>query len=376
MSPGVPGLDARTTANEDTLFYHKFSGEVQGFFQVKNLLTETRVRTMKVSGAKSQGFATYGQLIAKYHVPGTALLGNSAVGDRIPFGEVKIDTDNVAIVSQWINDLDKLKASYELRAPVARALGYALAHRSDYDRFASIIRAARMNGWHPDLQRDPTGNFTWGGQSGAVDSDSAPGASGINSAYQRTHNASLRGAALTNNAANLINAFLKIRQGFEERNAPEGEVFLAIQPAQYYMLLNVGAGVGPVAINRDWSPDNGSLAQGVVGSIAGMKLLVTQNLPKADHIAATATDNGKTKTGGNSYNGDFSNTLAVAWAPDAIGVLECQGITTDETYMQMYQAHLMLAKYCRGSNVLNPVLAAELWGSDTACTDAKLFPDT
>ena len=377
MVPGVPGPStARTSTNETQLFYHQFSGEVLGFFQSKSLLTAGRVMTRTALGMKSLGFPTYGQLIAEYHTPGTRLLGADGIGKRVPFGEVTIPVDGATIAHQYIANLDELRASYDLRRPVAEALGYSLAHKNDRDRLITIARTARRAGWHPDLQKDPTGAFTWGGQSGAVDATPPAGASGEGNAYQQTHNGQLRGAALATTAANFINALLKIRQGFTERNVPDGEIYLAIQPAQYYMLLNISGGTGPVAINRDWSPDNGSLAAGVVGMIAGMKLLVTTNMPNTDNVAATSTDNGKTKTRGNSYNGDFTNTLALAWHPNAIGVLESVGVTTESDYEPQTQASFMLAKYVRGSGTLTPTLAAELWGSDTAAADAKLFPDT
>ena len=369
VSPGVVGQTSRpSTFAENALFYQKFSGEIYGFFMAKTL-TEGRVNKRTLRGAKSAGFQTYGQLVPSMHAVGAELAGADGVGNRVPFNERVINTDGVTMVHEYVHDIDELKSHFDVRSPIAKALGYALAWQNDQDRFASIIRAARQVEQHPDLQKARDGSWTWGGQSGAVDASPPSGASGDGSTYQQTWNGTLRGAALSTTASSFINALMKVRQGFVERNAMDN-TYLAVQPAQYYLLLNAPSStVGPLAINRDWSPNNGSLASGTVGSIAGMELMVTTNLPNTDITARTAA-----AMRGNSYNGDFSSTIAVAWQPDAIGLLEVMGITSESERLVQNQATLMLAKYCRGSNILRPSLAAEIWGSDTAATDAKLFP--
>ena len=360
IAPGVVMGAARTITNEKDQFYKLFTGEVISVFKA-NSITDGRLMTRSIPYGKSAEFATHGQTIGDYHVPGSELAGVDA--NRIQFNTRLINVDRRVVAPQWINSIDELMTHFELRGPVSSEIGYALARRNDVDRLSTIIRAARSAGLH----RDRFKNVLFGGQSGAV-STVANAVSG--GASENVRNAFLANANFNTNAQVLLNGIIAAKQGMAERNVPMDEIWCALRPVQYYLLLQLPSTTnGPLALNKDWAGNNGDLATGTVAQVAGVKLLMTNNFPEGD-----VTTNGTAQTGGNSYNGDFSNTSAVIWQSKCAGVVSLQDITTEDEYYAKNQATLMLGKYVRGSNVLQPECAAELWNSATAAADAKLLP--
>ena len=362
IAPGVIQGASRTISNEKDQFYKLFTGEVMATFKAESI-TEGRLDTRTIAYGKSAEFATYGQTAGAYHTPGSELAGVD--GDRVKFNTRLINVDRQFIAHQYVNNIDELMTHFELRSPLSKEIGYALARRNDIDRLSTIIRAARSAGQHLDVVK----NVLYGGQSGAVSTVANAVGGGPS---ENARNAALANASFNTNAQVLLNGIIAAKQGFMERNIPMADIWCALAPAQYYLLLQLPSTTnGPLAINKDWAGNNGDLADGGVSRVAGVKLLMTNNMPNSDVLAATK---GATVTGGNSYAGDFANTSAVLWASRAAGVVDLLGITTESAYIAQNQATLMLGKYVRGSNILQPECAAELWNSATAAADAKLTP--
>jgi hypothetical protein len=65
----------------------------------------------------------------------------------------------------------------------------------------------------------------------------------------------------------------------------------------------------------------------------------------------------------NTYSGDFTNTVGVAFQKAAIGTVKLNDLTMQMTsgdFEVMYQGTLMVAKYAMGHGILRPECAVEL----------------
>ena len=131
---------------------------------------------------------------------------------------------------------------------------------------------------------------------------------------------------------------------------PEQERCLILRPAQFY-LLNQTTKV----LNRDWL-GAGSYSDGKLDKIAGIKILMSNHLPKANITAAVDGEK-------NTYFGDFTNTLGLCMQSNAIATVKLKDLTVQQSghdFNIVYQSTLMVAKYAMGHGILNPSFAIEL----------------
>ena len=306
--PGAKNLGTDPYAS----FRDVFTGEVLTAFDEQNVMKDWhRVRT--ITNGKSASFAVMGRATARYHQPGEAILGSN----KIPANERTINVDKLLIADVAIDDLEDAMNHYDVRREYSKQLGVALAKRFDETTMRVAVLAARSSGIIADEQ----------------------GGSVIKG-----------GATLATDGEVLAESVFTCSQTFDEKDVPEDTRCLILRPAQYY-LLNQTTKV----LNRDWL-GAGSYSDGKLDKVAGIKILMSNHLPKTNVTAAVDGEN-------NTYFGDFTATLGLCMQANAIGTVKLKDLTVQQSgadFNIVYQSTLMVAKYAMGHGILNPSFAIEL----------------
>lgn len=162
------------------------------------------------------------------------------------------------------------------------------------------------------------------------------------------------GATLATDGEKLAEAVFACSQTFDEKDVPEQERCLVLRPAQFYLLNQTSK-----VLNRDWM-GAGSYSDGKLDKIAGIKILMSNHLPKTN---ITAAINGEK----NIYYGDFTKTLGLCMQSNAIATVKLKDLTVQQSghdFNVVYQSTLMVAKYAMGHGILNPSFAIELSTAD------------
>ena len=294
-----------TAGDTQALFLKKFSGEVLTAFAENNVaLSRTMVRT--IDSGKSAQFPVFGKGGAQYHTPGTEI-----VGTTVPHNEKIISIDDLLIADRFIANIDEAMNHYDVRAPYSRDTGRALAQAMDIN----ILRVGILNA---RLTAAVSGGF---------------GGTKIVSANSKTV------------AADLIAACFAAAQAMDEKDVPDTDRYLYLKPQQYYLLVNSGHPL----INRDFTPDNGSVGEGVVYKVAGFTIVKTNNLPTTNIT-----------TGPVQYQGNFSTTTALAMHNTAVGTVKLLDLSTEMEYDIRRQGTLIVAKYACGHGSLRPEAGVEI----------------
>ena len=308
LTLSLPGQDKLSGAS-DALFMKIFSGEVLAAFDEVNIMKDLhRVRT--ISHGKSAAFPVLGKATARYHTPGTPILGSN----QIATSEHVINVDDLLIADVAIYDLDDAKNHYDVRTEYSRQLGFALAREFDKKTMRVGILAARSAGLIAD----------------------EPGGSQIEvpSAYT---------------AEDLITAMFACAQTFDEKDVLEWERNLILRPADYFLLAQ-----DTKVLNADWHA-SGNFAKGIVNEVAGIRLIKSNNLPNTSIEAVTGEKN--------TYNGDFTSTVGLCMQREAIGTVKLKDLTVQKSgadFNVVYQSTLMVAKYAQGHGILRPGCAIEI----------------
>ena len=161
----------------------------------------------------------------------------------------------------------------------------------------------------------------------------------------------------TNSAAvtgdELVAAIYDIAQEFDARDIPPTDRFCVLPPAEYYKIPESATRI----IDTDFNPQgNGSVAAGRVSMVAGIPVMMSNNVPQSNVASSPSGTN-------NSYAGDDSKTLGMVFHKSAVGTVKLQDMTTEISgadYGIMYQSTLLLAKYALGHGILRPECAATI----------------
>jgi hypothetical protein len=296
---------ANLAGDARALFLVKYAGEVLTAFAENNVALErSMVRT--IDNGKSAQFPVFGKGGAQYHTPGVSINGTTvAHAERI------ITIDDLLIADRFIASIDEAMNHYDVRAPYTRDTGRALAQAMDLNILRVGVLTARASA-------SVTGGF---------------GGTRIVSANSRTV------------AADLIAASFGAAQAMDEKDVPDTDRFLFLRPQQYYLLVNSGHPL----INRDFSPDNGNVAEGVVYRVAGFTIVKTNNLPITN-----------VTTGPTAYQGNFTNVTALAMHNTAVGTVKLKDLSTEMEYQIQRQGTLIVSKYACGHGILRPEAAVEI----------------
>lgn len=280
----------------DALFMKVFTGEVMTAFAEVNIMKDLhRVRT--IDHGKSASFAVLGKAAARYHVPGTAILGSN----QIAANERVINIDDLLIADVAIYDLEDAKNHYDVRQEYSKQLGWALAREFDKKTMRVGVLAARSTGIIDD---EPGGSVIKCGPTVATDGEV------------------------------LAEAMFSCAQIWDEKDILDWERTLIVRPAQYYLLAQTTK-----VLNRDWG-GAGVYADGKVLKVAGVSIVKSNNLPNAVVEAVPGEKN--------DYTGDFTDTVALALQKEAIGTVKLKDLTVEKSgadFHIMYQSTMMVGKY-------------------------------
>ena len=320
------GLVNNSGTSYDALFLKVFSGEVLTAFSENNVFNERMQTVRTISSGKSAQFPVLGTATAAYHTVGTPLVG----ANQIKANEKIISIDDLLISQAFISDLDELKNHYDVRATYASELGKALARRYDQNVAKVIATASRASA------------TISGGNGGTV----------LTLANGNTASSDVTGDEL---AA----AIYDIAQTFDERDIPTTDRFVVLPPAEYYKLPESATRT----IDTDFNPGgNGSFASGRVQQIAGMPVIMSNNISQ-ENKPPGGSDANELGGSNNTYAGDDSKTIGLVFHKSAVGTVKLMDMTTEisgSDYGIMYQGTLMVAKYALGHGILRPEAAATI----------------
>lgn len=321
----------------DALFLKVFSGEILTTFEESNIMKELHtVRT--ISNGKSAQFPATGVATATYHSAGESLLESETAGESkylsdIKKNEITVNIDDVLIASTFLANIDELKTHYDVRSIYAQELGKALAKRFDIAVMKTLVAGARQNA-------------TISGGKGGIQ---------------------ITGATL-NTGTGLLNALFEVAEKLDDNDIPAEDRFAVLTPNQYYKLISDPS--TNIALNRDYGGE-GSVAQGSVPMVAGIKLFKSTHIPTAD-LSAVATGDGASNNdvfdknhtpasgNGSGYNGDFSSTGFLAGHKAALGTVKLLDLATESEYQIERQGTLFVAKYAMGHGVIRPEACVEV----------------
>ena len=313
------GFVNNTGTSYDALFLKVFSGEVLTAFARNNIFNEALHSVRTISSGKSAQFPVLGTATAAYHTVGTPLVG----ANQIKANEKIITIDDLLIAQSFVASIDELKNHYDVRATYADELGKALAKTYDENVAKQIANASRAS------------TTLSGGNGGLV----------LTLANGNTASANVTGDEI---AA----AIYDIAQTFDERDIPPTDRFCVLPPAEYYKLAESATRT----VDVDYNPQgNGSFASGRVQQVAGIPIMMSNNVPQTNRSAASGENN--------AYNGDDSKTIGLVFHKSAVGTVKLMDMTTEisgSDYGIMYQGTLMVAKYALGHGILRPECAATI----------------
>ena len=314
------GLVNNTGTDFDALFLKTFSGEILTAFAENNIFNEAMHTVRSIASGKSAQFPVLGTATAAYHTVGTPLVG----ANQIKANEKIINIDDLLISQAFVADIDSLKNHYDVRQTYSAELGKALARTFDQNVAKVIANASRAS------------TTLSGGNGGVV----------LTLASGNTASANVTGDEL---AA----AIYDIAQTFDERDIPTTDRFVVLPPAEYYKLAESATRT----IDVDFNPGgNGSFASGRVQQIAGMPVMMSNNVPQSNVGSNPSGAN-------NTYSGDDSKTIGLVFHKSAVGTVKLMDMTTEISgaeYNLMYQGTLMVAKYALGHGILRPEAAATI----------------
>ena len=314
------GLVNNTGTSFDALFLKVFSSEVLTAFAENNIFNEAMHTVRTIANGKSAQFPVLGTATAAYHTVGTPLVG----ANQIKANEKIISIDDLLISQAFISSLDEMKNHYDVRQTYSSELGKALARTYDQNVAKVIANASRAST-----------NLS-GGNGGVV----------LTLANGNTASANVTGDEI---AA----AIYDIAQTFDERDIPPTDRFCVLPPAEYYKLAESATRT----IDTDFNPQgNGSFASGRVQMVAGIPVMMSNNVPQSNVGSNPSGAN-------NTYSGDDSKTIGLVFHKSAVGTVKLQDMTTEisgSDYGIMYQGTLLVAKYALGHGILRPEAAATI----------------
>lgn len=340
------------------LFLKLYAGEVLTSFEAKNIMMPL-VRTRTITKGKSASFPMLGRTTAEYHTP-----GNEITGGKIRASERIVTIDDLLISSQFIANIDEAINHYDVRSTYSKEAGIALATEADKNILRTALKAAlatnatRAAALVQDYKSFGEEDFTDNVTIGSAASDAT-------------------------DPAKLAKSIFDAKKEMDKKNVPyDGGAVVVLPPDQYYALLDVTDGNKLVYMNRDFG-GNGSVASGVVPSIAGMPVVMSNHLVTADLIETAGANKGQSKGqrplantagSGRTTSYDITNVTTdgvnlvdiaakvrgMVMTRDAVATVKLMDLGVESEYQINRQGTLMVAKYAMGHNVLRPAAAVAL----------------
>ena len=322
--------------DQNALFLKQFAGEILTVFEEANVMMPTHtVRT--ISQGKSAQFPATATATAKYHTPGESLIetdsGDSSTSkylSNVKHNEIVITINDLLVSSAFIADIDEAKNHWDVRSEYSRQMGFALSNEADKNLIRLGLAGARAQG----STDDRFGGNDYLGSSIDISAE--------------TSTAAVTGAEVL---AGIVDAAQKL----DEKDVPGNDRFCVLSPEMYYKLVEENKD----AINRDYGNDgNGSLASGVVMSVAGVRLLKSNHIPTADFTP----DAGDLSSLSGTY--DFTTQgsipLGLVFQRGALGTVKLMDLSVQSEYQVERMGTLMAASYAMGHDILRNECLVEL----------------
>jgi len=282
----------------------------------RTLIGLNNVRRQSISTGKAGQFIIGGKTseatTATVYARGTQI----AVVDA-DFDERTILLTRPIYEARRLDAFEEKVAHYDTRSVITNQMGESLGNKVDRQVFDTILSSA--------LDIDITGNTA---SSALVSNPDA----GTVAAITYTGTATAKGDLL-------VGAIFEAAAHLRENDVTEAPVCV-LSPMDYSYLVQ-----SSVAVNADYTSGNGGQDSGSVMQIAGVKILQSNNL--------------KGNTGG--VGGAAEDLLGLVFTPEAAGVLEFIGMTTNqEKQIDFLDSTLMTAYYANGMGVLRPECAVAI----------------
>ena len=306
------GVSDSSWAQENANFLEVFSGEVLTAFETATIFRDLhRVRT--ITHGKSASFPVLGKTTARYHTPGTPILGsnNPKIGQRV------INIDDLLIADIFIYDLEDAKLHFDVRKEYSHQLGVSLAQRFD----EKIARLGYLAARATATTSDHFGGTTLTHANAATD------------------------------PTELRKLLFKAAETLDDKDVPETDRHIVFKPVQYYMMVQ-----DTNLLNKEWG-GAGALATASLPMIANMTVHKSNNLPNGNNVASPVAGEQ------NPYTGNFTKSVALVMNKQAVGTVKLFDLAVEmsgEDVHVMYQGDLVVAKYAMGHGILRPDCAVEI----------------
>lgn len=309
-------------------FLRLWAGETLATFQESNKFLPL-IQQRTISNGKSATFPVIGTAASRWHSPGESLItdtdaAGAAYNSQIALQEKEIFIDDMLTSSVLVDDLETMKVHWDVRSEYTSAIGRALAKSVDEHILATVYAGASAS---------ETISGVTGAPVSITDAD-----------------------ALTNNES-LIESIQEIAQKFDENDVPnDGARYVALTPAAYYSLMEMDSKL----ISRDFVGNTDALSSGQIMRIAGIQLVMTNNLGSGDQ-SAVADGGARNDVFGDSgigYNGNWTNVAAIGFHRSGVGGVKMADLSVQSEYLLERLAHLMVAKMACGFNYLRPEACA------------------
>lgn len=227
-------------------------------------------------------------------------------------GQRTITIDDMLISDVFIPNIDEALSHFEFRSEYSFQCGDALAQTFDRNVAQVALLAARA----------------------AATITGANGGTAIIDADADT------------NADSLVGSVFDAVQALDEKDVPQEGRVLFVRPAQYYNLVESTS----KAIHKDYtSGSNGGVDSGVIMRLAGLPIVMSNNIPSTNII-----------TGPAAYQGDFTQTVALVAQAGAVGTVKLMDLSVQSEYLIEYQGTLVVARYAVGHGILRPECSVEI----------------
>lgn len=342
------------TGDVRDLFLKLYAGEVLTAYEEKKVLMD-KVRTRTISKGKSASFPMTGRATAEYLTP-----GNEITGGSIRAGERIVTIDDLLISSQFIANIDEAINHYDVRSIYSKEAGIALANEADRNVARMLVKAALSTnataaaGLIQDYKAFTEEDFTSNVTIGTATADSL-------------------------DPAKLAKAIFDAKKTMDIANVPSDNAVVVLPPAQYYALMDVTDGSKLTYMNQDFG-GNGSIASGMVPSIAGIPVIMSNHADVTKlykNFTTGNADEGKTNdnqplanTAGSGRTTHYDLPTApvdgrdmvaeaakfrgFVFTPEAVATVKLLDLGMESEYQINRQGTLMVAKYAMGHNVLRP----------------------
>ena len=323
---GPSGLD-----KDRAMFLRLGSAEVLDAFMT-NCVFKGKTRERNIRGGRSVQFPITGKMAARYHQPGTQILGQG--NDPSDLNQRVIELDALMIADAAIYQVDELMNYYDIRQIYTKELGRSLAYEYD-KRVARIIYAAASNGTEPLAK---AGNAGRTGNKIDLGSDKA------------TFDAKTRQAR----GDELVEAIFQARVDFESKDVPIDNMYAVFSPDDYYSITQSSR-----AINVDFNGGggaNGTIASGETARIAGIPLYSSNHVVQPAYTLVAGDYN-------TDYAQDLSKVRGLIFHRDAVGVVSLLSPSlqmTGSEFRVQYQSDLLVARQALGMGQLRAECACAI----------------